>query len=107
MQELHAECLRAGSALMSDDFASLQEAANAISGHPMPDEVVAAIKSKLGRDLRAFEALDDASHKAARNLSARAAVKDSVGASKAYNNLTATCVGCHKQFRATLKPLSD
>jgi hypothetical protein len=37
---------------------------------------VAAIKSKLGRDFRAFERIDEQSHQAATNLSNRAAAKD-------------------------------
>ena len=72
-----------------------------------PTEIVAAIKSKLGRDFRAFERIDEQSHQAAANLAKRAAAKDLTGSAKAFGGLTEGCLSCHKQFRAALRPLSD
>jgi hypothetical protein len=56
MQELGAEHLRLTNALLIDDLKSVEESAKAIQGHPLPDEIVAAIKSTLGREFQAFEA---------------------------------------------------
>ena len=62
MQELGAEHLRLTNALLIDDLKTVEESAKAIQGHPLPTEIVAAIKSKLGRDFRAFERIDEQSH---------------------------------------------
>jgi hypothetical protein len=107
MQELGAEYLRLTNALLTDDFKGLEESAKAIQGHPLPDEIVAAIKSKLGKNFRSFERVDEQSHQAAANLAKRAAARDLTGLAKAFGALAGGCVSCHKQFRATLRPLSD
>jgi cytochrome c556 len=107
MQELGAEHLRLTNALLIDDLKTVEESAKAIQGHPLPTEIVAAIRSKLGRDFRAFERIDEQSHQAAANLAKRAAAKDLTGSAKALGGLTQGCVTCHKQFRAALRPLSD
>lgn len=107
MQELGAEHLRLTNALFIEDFKTLEESAKAIQGHPLPDEIVVAIKNKLGRDFRAFERVDEQSHQAAADLSKRAAARDVTGSAKAFGRLTERCVSCHRQFRATLGPLSD
>jgi hypothetical protein len=44
MQELGAEHLRLTSALLIDDLKSVEESAKIIQGHPLPTEIVAAIK---------------------------------------------------------------
>jgi hypothetical protein len=62
MQELGAEYLRLANALLIDDFKGLEESAKAIQTHPLPDEIVVAIKNKLGRNFRAFERADEQSH---------------------------------------------
>lgn len=107
MQELGAEHLRLTNALLIDDFKTVEESAKAIQGHPLPTEIVTAIKSRLGRDFRAFERIDEQSHQAAANLAKRAAAKDLTGSAKAFGGLTEGCLSCHKQFRAALRPLSD
>jgi hypothetical protein len=107
MQELGAEHLRLTNALLLDDLKTAEESAKAIQGHPLPAEIVAAIKSKLGKDFRAFERIDEQSHQAAASLAKRAAAKDLTGSAKAFGGLTEGCVSCHKQFRASLRPLSD
>ena len=107
MAELGAEYLRATNALMIDDFKELEESARAIQGHPLPDEVVAAIKSKLGKSFRAFERVDEQSHQAAGDLARHAAAKDSIAAAKAFGSLAESCASCHVQFRVLLRPLSD
>lgn len=107
MQELGTEYLRLTNGLLIDDFKSLEESAKAIEGHPLPHEVVAAIKNKLGRNFRAFERVDEQSHNAAAELAKRAAAKDITGSAKAFGRLSEACVSCHKQFRATLRSLSD
>ena len=107
MQELGTEYLRLTNALLIDDFKGLEESAKAIEGHPLPDEVVAAIKNKLGRNFRGFERVDEQNHKAATDLAKRAAAKDITGSAKAFGRLAEGCVSCHKQFRATLRSLSD
>jgi cytochrome c556 len=107
MQELQTEYLKMANALLIEDFATLQEAARAVEGHPMPAEIVTAIENKLGRDFAGFESIDQQGHKAAADLASRAAAKDAVGSAQAFGRLTETCVGCHKQYRMVLKPLSD
>jgi cytochrome c556 len=74
---------------------------------PVPDDLVTAIKSKLGKNFHAFEAVDERSHQAAAELAKRAAAKDISGSAKAFGRLADACVSCHKQFRATLRPLSN
>ncbi len=107
MQELGAEHLRLTSALLIDDLKSVEESAKTIRGHPLSTEIVAAIKRKLGRDFRAFERIDEQSHQAASNVANRAAAKDLAGSAVAFGRLTQGCVSCHKQFRASLRSLSD
>jgi cytochrome c556 len=68
---------------------------------------VAAIKKKLGRKFHGFERVDEQSHEAAADLAKRAAARDIAGAAKTFGRLAESCVTCHKQFRATLRPLSD
>lgn len=107
MSELGAEYLRLTNALLIEDFKGLDDSARAIQGHPLPDEVVAAIKKKLGRSFHGFERVDEQSHEAAADLVKRAAARDIAGAAKTFGRLAESCVSCHKQFRATLRPLSD
>jgi cytochrome c556 len=107
MQELGAEYLRLTNALLTDDFNGLEQSAKAIQGHPLPDEIVAAIRAKLDRNFRGFERIDDRGHQAAADLSKRAAARDISGSAKAFGRLAESCVSCHKEFRATLRPLSD
>jgi cytochrome c556 len=68
---------------------------------------VVAIKNKLGSKFRAFELADEQSHRGASDLVKRAAAKDISGSARAFGGMTNGCVSCHKQFRATLKNLSD
>jgi cytochrome c556 len=107
MQDLGAEYGRLTSALMIDDFKTLEESAKAIQTHPLPDELVVAIKNKLGRNFSAFEQPDEHSHRQAAALAKRAAAKDIIGAAKAFGGMTDGCVTCHKRFRAALRSLSD
>jgi hypothetical protein len=107
MQELGAEYLRLTDALLRDDFAAIEQSAKAIQGHPLPNEIVTAIKAKLGKSFRNFEQADEQSHRAAADLSQRAAARDLTGAAKAFGRVAEGCVICHKQFRTTLKSLSD
>ena len=107
MQELGAEYLRLTNALLIDDFKGLEESAKAIQTHPMPDEIVLAIKNKLGRNFRSFERADEQSHRRAADLAKRAAAKDISGSARAFGGIADGCVSCHKQFRATLRRLSD
>lgn len=107
MQELGVEHLRLTNALLIDDFKTVEESAKAIQGHPLPGEIVASIKSNLGRNFRPFERIDEQSHQAAADLAKRATAKDLIGSAKAFGRLTDRCVSCHKQFRASLRPLSD
>jgi hypothetical protein len=107
MQELGVEYLRLTNALLIDDFKGLEDSAKAIQSHPLPNEIVAAIKNKLGRNFRAFERADEQSHRQAAELVKRAAAKDILGSAKAFGGIADGCVSCHKQFRATLRPLSD
>lgn len=107
MQELGAEHLRLTNALLMEDFKIAEETAKAIEGHPLPSGIVVDIKSKLGRSFLAFERVDEQSHQAAADLTKRAVAKDPIGAAKAFGRLTEGCVSCHKQFRASLRPLSD
>lgn len=107
MAELGAEYLRLTNSLLTDDFKGLAEAAKAIEGHPLPDEIVSAIKAKLGKSFRGFERVDEQSHRAAADLAKRAAAKDIAGSAKAFGRLADSCVSCHKQFRTMLRPLSD
>lgn len=107
MSELGAEYLRLTNALLLDDFKGLEGSAKAIQGHPLPDQVAMAIKNKLGKNFRGFERVDEQSHQAAADLAKRAAAKDLLGSAKAFGRLAESCVSCHKQFRATLRPLSD
>jgi cytochrome c556 len=107
MQELGAEYLRLTNALLIDDFKGLEESARAIQTHPLPDEIVVAIKNKLGRNFHVFERLDEQSHRRAADLVKRAAAKDISGSATAFGGIADGCVSCHKQFRAPLKSLSD
>jgi hypothetical protein len=107
MQELGVEYLRLANALLIDDFKGLEDSAKAIQGHPLPKEIVASIKSKLGRNFGGFERVDEQSHQAAAELAKRAAAKDISGSAKAFGRLAESCVSCHKQYRVTLRPLSD
>ena len=107
MQELGTEYLRLTNALMIEDFKGLEESAKVIQSHPLPNEIVVAIKNKLGSKFRAFELADEQSHQGASDLVKRAAAKDISGSARAFGGMTNGCVSCHKQFRATLKSLSD
>src|SRR5665811_1562457 len=86
MQELGAEYLRLTNALLVDDFKGLKESANAIQTHPLPDEIVVAIKKRLGGNFRSFERADEQSHQRAADLVKRAAAKDISGA-KAFGGI--------------------
>ena len=86
MQELGAEYLRLTNALLIDDFKGLEESAKAIQTHPLPDEIVVAIKKRLGRNFRAFERADEQSHQRAADLVKRAAARDISGA-KAFGGI--------------------
>ncbi len=84
------------------------QAAGAVIGPlPLPDDIVTAIKAKLGNNFRGFERVDEQSHRAAADLAKRATAKDIAGSAMAFGRLTDACVTCHKQFRATLRSLSD
>jgi cytochrome c556 len=107
MNDLRGEFLALTNALLTDDFAGMEKSAKAIEGHPLPDEIVTAIKNKLGKKFHAFEAVDERSHRAAADLAKRAAAKDLSGSAKAFGRLADGCVSCHKQFRSTLRALSD
>ncbi len=107
MQELGTEFQRLSNAILIEDFGGLEKSATAIQSHPLPDEIVAAVKSKLGRNFGGFERVDEQSHRAATDLAKRAAAKDIAGSAKAFGRLAEGCVSCHKQFRATLRSLSD
>ena len=107
MQELGVEYLRLANALMMEDFKGIEESARAIQGHPLPDEIVVAIKGKLGRKFGAFERADELSHRSSADLIKRAAAKDASGSARAFAGITNGCVNCHRQFRATLRALSD
>lgn len=107
MQELGAEYLRLTNALLVDDFKGLEESAKAIQNHPLPNEIVVAIKKRLGINFRAFERADEQSHQRAADLVKRAAAKYISGSAKAFGGIADGCVSCHKQFRATLRSLSD
>jgi len=107
MDELGAEYLRLTNALLIEDFKDLEASAKAIQGHPLPNQIATAIKSKLGRSFSAFETIDNQSHQAAADLARRAAAKDISGSARAFGRLAESCVSCHKQFRSTLRPLSD
>ena len=75
--------------------------------HPLPDEIVVAIKNKLGTNFHAFERTDEQSHQRAADLVKRAAAKDISGPAKAFGGIADGCVSCHRQFRASLRSLSD
>jgi cytochrome c556 len=107
MQELGTEYLRLTNALLVDDFKGLEESAKAVQTHPLPDEIVVAIKKKLGRHFRSFERAYEQSHQRAADLVKRAAAKDISGSAKAFGGIADGCVSCHKQFRAGLRSLSD
>jgi cytochrome c556 len=107
MQDFGAEYLRLSNALLMDDFKLLEESAKAIQSDPLPDAIVAAIKTRLGRSFRAFERADEQSRRGAADLAKSAAAKDLVGSAKAFGAMTNGCVSCHKQFRATLRSLSN
>jgi cytochrome c556 len=107
MQELGTEYLRLTNALLINDFKGLEESAKAIQTHPLPNEIVVAIKNRLGKKFHSFERADEQSHRGAANLVKRAAAKDLSGAAKAFGEIADGCVSCHKQFRATLRSLSD
>lgn len=107
MQELGADYLRLTNALLIDDFKGLEESAKAIESHPLPGEIVAEIKKRLGRNFRAFEQADEQSHRQAADLVKRAVAKDISGSAKAFGGIAGGCVSCHKQFRASLRSLSD
>lgn len=107
MLELGAEYLRLTTALLVGNFKGLQESAKAIETHPLPDEIVVAIKNKLGRNFRSFERADKQSHQRAADLVKRAAAKDISGSAKAFGGIADGCVSCHKQFREALQGLSD
>src|SRR5204863_5180272 len=68
MVELGAEYLQLSSSLLIDDFSGLERSAKTIQGHPLPAEIVAAIKAKLGKNFRGFERIDEQSHQAAADL---------------------------------------
>ena len=107
MQELGVEYLRLTTALLVGNFEGLKESAKAIQTHPLPDEIVVAIKNKLGRNFRSFERADEQSHQRAADLVKRAADKDISGSAKAFGDIVDGCVSCHKQFREALRGLSD
>ena len=75
MQELGAEHLRLTDALLRDDFAAMEQSAKAVKGHPLPDRIATAIRSKLGKRFGSFERADEQSHQAAADLSRRAAAQ--------------------------------
>jgi cytochrome c556 len=107
MQQIALEYVDAAKALMIDDFKTLEAAGRAIEHHPLPDAIIAAIKSKLGDNFAGFEKVDERSHAAAHSLSTQAAAKNSAGTAMAFGELSAACVSCHAQFGPTLRPLAD
>jgi cytochrome c556 len=107
MQELGAEYLRLANALLTDDVQALEQSAKAIETHPLPNEIVDAVKQRLGREFSSFERVDALSHRGAASLARAASAGNLSGAAKAFGELTSGCVGCHKLFRAKLKSLSD
>jgi hypothetical protein len=92
MQELGAEYMRLASALLMDDFKSLEESAKAIQSHPLPDDIAAAVKKKLGKNFHAFERIDGQTHQRAGEVVKRAVARDISGAARAFGALTGAAV---------------
>jgi hypothetical protein len=92
MQELRVEYLRLTNALLIDNLKDLEELAKAIQRHPLPGRIAAAIKRKLGASFRAFERINEQSHRAAGRPATRAMAKDVSEAPKAFGRLAEGCV---------------
>ena len=104
MQRLGSEMTALTYALMTDDYNGVTRSAAAIAAHaPISAEELARIKTELGPDMAAFEAVDESVHVASTRLHDAAQARNLGVVVERLAEVQRGCVSCHVQFRERLR----
>ena len=104
MQELGADMMALTHALMTDDYETVTQRAEAVAQHaPISAGELERIHGLLGADMATFEALDEAVHGASVRLHEAARARQPALIAERLGDVQQGCVACHMQFRERLR----
>jgi cytochrome c556 len=104
MQKLGSDMTALTYALMTDDHETVARSAAAIAEHaPIAPEDLARIKTELGPDMAAFEAVDESVHVASVRLHEAARAREPRLVVQRLGEVQRGCVSCHARFRERLR----
>ena len=104
MQRLGSEMTALTYALMTDDYATVTRSAAAIAAHaPISAAELERIHTALGRDMAAFEAVDESVHVASGRLHEAARARQLGLVVERLGDVQRGCVSCHARFRERLR----
>lgn len=108
MQTLNADTLTLTTALMTEDWHAVEEAATAIADHPkVPMRQRMTIVSYLGARASEFREFDMVVHDAAVAIANAAEDGDIGTATKEYGIMIDGCLSCHADFRSEIRALRE
>lgn len=104
MQQLGADMMALTHALMTDDYETVTQRAEAVASHvPISAEEIERIHGVLGNDMARFEALDESVHEASVRLHEAARARQPGLIAERLGEVQQGCVACHVQFRERLR----
>lgn len=104
MQQLNADTLALTTAIMNEDWSTMETAGKAIADHPKaPIEERQRIVGHLEERASAFVAYDKTVHDAAMAIAQAAVQRDLEGINREYATMIEGCTGCHADFRDEVK----
>ena len=104
MQQLGADMMALTHALMTDDYATVTQRAEAVANHaPISAEDLERIHGLLVNDMAQFEALDESVHEASVRLHEAAQARQPRVIAERLGEVQQGCVACHVQFRERLR----
>lgn len=104
MQRLGADMVALTHALMTDDYETVTQRAEAVANHaPISAEELERIHGLLGEDMARFEALDESVHEASVRLHEAARAREPASIAERLGEVQQGCVACHVQFRERLR----
>ena len=107
MQQLGRDLNQISDGMLSEDYAAIAKAAQAIAEHPLPRVAERTkIIGGLGADAGRFRQGDQAVHDAALAVKDAAATADNAQILQSYMGLVQGCMDCHNTFRARVRALS-
>ena len=105
MQDLGVATTRAAAAISKENWSGVADAAGEVAGHkPIPEAEEKRIHDLLGADFEKFEALDEATHKAANALAESAKRGDGSAVIDEFGKLQHLCLACHQAYRKRIHP---